>query len=174
MKTLLSSLAVLILGIASFAGALPCDGKDAKAKGNCPLAEKRTDNSMKDCTADCRKAAKAAYEETLEKTGCTKSAQAAANVAMAKTAYHASFEAKHCSKSATRAAYEAVYKATGCSKSANAAATQAARELTYEETLAATGCSKSAGAAAEEAEKSASMVLSNKKVEAEESAPTEG
>ena len=114
--------------------AMACDGKDAKQASN--------------EGASCSKsAAKAAYAETLEETGCEKTAQAAYKNTLAENVYAKSYADTNCSKTAQKAAYDAVYAETSCSKSASAAATHAVAKASYDETLAKTSCAKSAQAA---------------------------
>ncbi len=153
MKKTLLIITVLTLALGVTSGVTACDKTEAGAKaatGNCPKA-----------------AAKAAYDETYEATGCSKTAQSAANVAMATTAYTKTLAETGCSKSAAKAAYDAVYEATKCSKSATAAATEAAKKVTYDETYAKTSCSMTAGKAAEEAaEKTEALLASGTPTEA--------
>jgi len=165
LKSLMFTIA-LAFGAFSLAGATPCAGKAENTK--CPHATK----TKSDCAAKCMKTANAKAEKTDKKAKCNRSPEAATSSSVATKAFMASYETKHCTKSATQAAYQAVLKATGCSHTANAAATEAARKFAYQETLERSSCSKTATAAADEAEKQASATLST--MSPQEAPPTAG
>ena len=148
MKKTLILCAVFALALGVTAGVTACDSADAAAK--------KTSADGK-CCPDA--AAKAAYDKTYEDSGCSKTAQAAANDAMASAAYKNTYADSGCAKSATKAAYAAVQESTGCSKSATAAATHAAKQAAYDSTYAAKNCAKSATKAADEAASMAAAVV---------------
>ena len=134
MRKTMMVLGVLVCATLLVNPAMACDGKDAKQASN--------------EGASCSKsAAKAAYAETLEKTGCEKTAQAAYKNTLAENVYAKSYADTNCSKTAQKAAYDAVYAETSCSKSASSAATHAVAKASYDETFAKTSCAKSAQAA---------------------------
>ena len=134
MRKTMMVLGVLLCATLLVNPAMACDGKDAKQASN--------------EGASCSKsAAKAAYAETLEKTGCEKTAEAAYKNTLAENVYAKSYADTGCSKTAQKAAYDAVYSETSCSKSASTAANHAVAKASYDETLAKTSCAKSAQAA---------------------------
>ncbi len=134
MRKTMMVLGVLLCATLLVNPAMACDGKDAKQASN--------------EGASCSKsAAKAAYANTLEETGCEKTAQAAYKNTLAENVYAKSYADTGCSKTAQKAAYDAVYSETSCSKSASAAATHAVAKASYDGTLAKTSCAKSAQAA---------------------------
>ena len=142
MKKTMMVLGVLLCATLLVNPAMACDGKDAKQASN--------------EGATCSKsAAKAAYANTLEETGCEKTAQTAYKNTLAENVYAKSYSDTGCSKTAQKAAYDAVYSETSCSKSASAAATHAVAKASYDETLAKTSCSKSAQAAYDSVTKTA-------------------
>ena len=125
MKRALMVCAVVALALAVAGPAMACDGKTADGE----------------YTGKCAKgAAKAAYDATLEKTGCEKTATAAYRNAMAETAYANNYAESGCSKSATEAAYKEVLADSGCKKSAASASQHAYAQTAYSETLEKTGC----------------------------------
>jgi len=98
MRKTMMVLGVLVCATLLVNPAMACDGKDAKQASN--------------EGASCSKsAAKAAYAETLEKTGCEKTAQAAYKNTLAENVYAKSYADTNCSKTAQKAAYDAVKSA---------------------------------------------------------------
>jgi len=114
--------------------ALACDGKEAKQVSN-------------DGASCSKSAAKAAYAETLEETGCEKTAQTAYQNTLTENVYAKSYAETSCSKTAEKAAYAAIYTETSCEKSSQTAATHAVAQASYDATYAKTGCEKTAQAA---------------------------
>ena len=142
MKKTMMVLGVLLCATLLVNPAMACDGKDAK----------QASNEGASCS---RSAAKAAYAETLDETGCEKTAQTAYKNTLAENVYAKSYADTGCSKTAKKAAYDAVYSETSCSKSASSAATHAVAKASYDETLATTSCAKSAQAAYDSVTKTA-------------------
>ena len=140
MKKITITVAALVIAV-GFGGAIwACNGDKAAAdtSGCCP-----------------KSAAKAAYDSTLDKTGCEKTAKAAYKNELAEKAYDKSLAESGCAKTAAKAAHDAVLADTGCAKSAAAASGHAVAQAAYDETLKKTGCSKTAKAAYDESVKSA-------------------
>jgi len=134
MRKTMMVLGVLLCATLLVNPAMACDGKDGKQASN--------------EGASCSKsAAKAAYANALEESGCEKTAQAAYKNTLAENVYAKSYADTGCSKTAQKAAYDAVYAETSCSTSASAASTHAVAKASYDETLAKTSCAKSAQAA---------------------------
>ena len=147
MKKGLMVCAIVVLTLVVAGPAMACDGKTADGE----------------YTGKCAKgAAKAAYDTTLEKTGCEKTATAAYRNVMAETAYANNYAKSGCSKSATEAAYKEVLADTGCTKSATSASQHAFAQAAYSETLEKTSCSKSAKKAYDKALKSADNTVEPK------------
>jgi len=129
--------------------ALACDGKEAKQVSNdgascSKAAVAQASNQGATCS---KSAAKAAYAETLEETGCEKTAQTAYQKTLAENVYAKSYAETSCSKTAEKAAYAAVYTETSCEKSSQTAATHAVAQASYDATYAKTACEKTAQAA---------------------------
>ncbi len=90
--------------------ALACDGKEVKQVSNdgagCSKAAlAQASNEGATCS---KSAAKAAYAETLEETGCEKTAQTAYQNTLAENVYAKSYAETSCSKTAEKAAYAAI------------------------------------------------------------------
>ena len=155
---------VIALAVAGFAGAHcgSCDTTAAKATEGC---DKTAAKAGEGCDTPCDKTgAKAAYDSTLEKTKCEKSAKEAYVNTLAQESYTKAYNASSCSKTAGKAAYDTVLADTGCSKTATGAARHAVAQAAYDETFEKTGCSKTSKAAYDTAmQASAEIKLADEK-----------
>lgn len=149
MKKLMNICGVFVIALAAagFAGA-HCGSCDMPAANDGASCDKTAAKNAEGCDTPCdTTAAKAAYDSSLEKTGCEKSAKEAYVNTLAQESYTKAYNTSSCSKTASKAAYDTVLADTGCSKTATGAARHAVAQAAYDETFEKTGCSKTSKAA---------------------------
>ncbi len=142
MKKTVIILGALVLTLGLAGGAIAGEKCNKVAAKSCDKSAE-TASVASHCAST---AAKAAYANKLESSGCEKTAKTAYAHTMGEVAFANALVESSCSTTAAKATWAFVQEQTGCSSTATAATKHAVAQAAYDECLTETGCEKTAGA----------------------------